>query len=220
MGMVVALKVSIVLVLHFFLIVTPSIEQVLDTISELQSTVNNAQSTLSYVTNVIMEISSQQEEVVAKEEVTEEAAIELDDKLVSLISEVTAERIDRMAVDYRDRIKDIEKVNVAFEIVLSNYFQNEEVDLIVDKLNFCRRLNDFNYMSSVYAIYRDDLATREALKAICAMYRLNVKNYVDDSTQSARYQDRSIVKYATTCPECGEAAAAIVNDLLSAGLTK
>ena len=214
-----ALKVT-----HFvlyFLAVTPSIEQVLDTISELQSTVNNAQSTLSHITTVIMDIISEQQEVVTtQEEVVEEDAIELDTELVSLISEVTAERIDRMAVDYRDRIKDIEKVNVAFEIVLSNYFQNEEVDLIVDKLNFCRRMNDFNYMSSVYAIYRDDLATREALKAICAMYRLNVKNYVDDSTQSARYQDRSIVKYSTTCPECGEAAGAIVNDLLSAGLTK
>mgnify|MGYP006278331153 CR=1 FL=1 len=213
-----ALKVT-----HFvlyFLAVTPSIEQVLDTISELQSTVNNAQSTLHHISNVIMDIVSQQQEVVAPQEVVEEDTIELDTKLVSLISEVTEQRIDRMTVEYRDRIKDIEKVNVTFEIVLSEYLSDEEINLIIDKLNFCRRMNDFSYMSPVYAIYRDNIATREVLKAICAMYRLNVKNYVDDSTQSARYQDRSIVKYATTCPECGETAAAIVNNLLSAGLTK
>jgi hypothetical protein len=214
-----ALKVT-----HFvlyFLAVTPSIEQVLDTISELQSTVNDAQSTLSHITTVIMDIISKQQEVVTtQEEVVEEDVIKLDTKLVSLISEVTEQRIDRMTVEYRDRIKDIEKVNVAFEVVLSDYFSDEEINLIVDKLNFCRRMNDFSYMSPVYAIYRDNIAFREVLKAICAMYRLNVKNYVDDSTQSARYQDRSIVKYATTCPECGETAAAIVNNLLSAGLTK
>lgn len=140
--------------------------------------------------------------------------------MVSLVSDVTQARIDRMSDEYRQRIESTEKINVAFELVLAQYFSDDEVNLIMEKLNFCRRINDFNYMRSIYDLYNDSPENRELMRSICAMYRLNVKNYIDDSTESARYQDRSIVKYATACPDCGEVASALVNDLLSAGLTK
>lgn len=157
-------------------------------------------------------ISQEQEEI--------QETVQINPALVSLVSDVTQARIDRMSGEFRQRIESTEKVNVAFELVLAEYFSDDEVSLIMEKLNFCRRINDFNYMRSIYDLYNDSPENRELMRSICAMYRLNVKNYIDDSTESARYQDRSIVKYATACPDCGEVASALVNDLLSAGLTK
>lgn len=163
--------------------------------------------------------NSTPQEVSQEQEVVEET-VEPNLQLTSLVADVTQARIDRMSEEYRQRIESIEKINVAFEIVLSDYFSDEEVSLIMEKLNFCRRINDFNYMRSIYDLYNDSPDNRELMRSICAMYRLNVKNYIDDSTESARYQDRSIVKYATACPDCGDVAKALVNDLLSAGLKK
>ena len=158
------------------------------------------------------EISQEQEEI--------QETVQLNPELISLVSDVTQARIDRMSGEFRQRIESTEKVNVAFEIVLSDYFSDDEVSLIMEKLNFCRRINDFNYMRSIYDLYKDSPENRELMRSICAMYRLNVKNYTDDSTEAARSKDRSIVKYATACPDCGEVASAVVADLMSAGLTK
>ena len=153
-----------------------------------------------------------------QEEIQE--TVQINSELTSLVSDVTQARVDRMSGEYRQRIEKTEKINVTFELVLSEYFHNDEVDLIMEKLNLCRRINDFNHMRSVYDMYNDSPDNRQLMKTICAMYRLNVKNYIDDSTESARYQDRSIVKYTTACPACGDVAKSLVNDLLSAGLTK
>ena len=170
---------------------------------------------MAQISNTIQDATPTETE---QEEEAQET-IELDSRLISLISDVTQARIDRMTEEYRNRIESVEKVNVAFEWILAEYFSDEEVDFIMEKLNFCRRISDFGHMGSVYSIYKDSPENREAMKAICAMYRLNVKNYKEDSTQSALYNDRSIVKYATNCPDCGDLAKSIVDGLKSAGLT-
>ena len=198
---------------------TNNIQQLQETITELQANIDMAHRMMAQISNTIQDAiptETEQEEVVVAEA---QETIELDSKLVSLISDVTQARIDRMTEEYRNRIASLEKVNVSFELVLSNYFHDEEVDFIMEKLNFCRRISDFGHMGSVYSIYKDSPEHREAMKAICAMYRLNVKNYKEDSTQSALYTDRSIVKYSTNCPDCGDLAKSIVDDLKSAGLT-
>lgn len=198
---------------------TNQIEQLQTAVNQLQDAINCVQRTVSGFSNDVttFEPSAKTEEKV--EEMVEET-IKENPELVSLVSDVTQARIDRMSDEFRQRIESTEKVNVAFELVLAQYFRDDEVSLIMEKLNFCRRINDFNYMRSIYDLYSDSPVNRELMRSICAMYRLNVKNYIDDSTESARYQDRSIVKYATACPDCGEVASALVNDLLSAGLTK
>lgn len=192
---------------------TNQIQQLQKTITELQAGVDQAQNMLIQIGTTIADAVPQEQEEIQE-------TVQIDSNLTSLVADVTQARIDRMSDEYRQRIESIEKVNVTFEIVLSEYFHNDEVDLIMEKLNFCRRINDFNYMRSVYDLFSDVPANRQLMKAICAMYRLNVKNYVEDSTESARYQDRSVVKYAMACPDCGEGANAIVNTLLSAGMTK
>lgn len=198
---------------------TNNIQQLQETITELQANIDMAHRMMAQISNTIQDATpteTEQEEVVVAES---EETIELDSKLVSLISDVTQARIDRLSEEYRNRIASVEKVNVSFELVLSSYFHDEEVDFIMEKLNFCRRISDFGHMGSVYSIYKDSPEHREAMKAICAMYRLNVKNYKEDSTQSALYTDRSIVKYSTNCSDCGDLAKAIIDDLKSAGLT-
>jgi predicted TIM-barrel fold metal-dependent hydrolase len=195
--------------------VTNNIQQLQETITELQASIDTAHRMMAQISSTIQDATPTETE---QEEVVEET-IELDSQLVSLISDVTQARIERMSEEYRNRIASVEKVNVSFELVLSSYFHDEEVDFIMEKLNFCRRINDFGHMGSVYSIYKDSPENREAMKAICAMYRLNVKNYKEDSTQSALYTDRSIVKYSTNCSDCGDLAKSIVDDLKSAGLT-
>lgn len=192
-----------------------SIQQLQETITELQANIDMAHRMMAQISNTIQDVTPTETE----QEEAQQETIELDSKLVSLISDVTQARIDRLSEEYRNRIASVEKVNVSFELVLSNYFSDEEVDFIMEKLNFCRRISDFGHMGSVYSIYKDSPEHREAMKAICAMYRLNVKNYKEDSTQSALYTDRSIVKYSTNCSDCGDLADVIVGDLKSAGLT-
>ena len=216
-GNVFALKVTHCSFSFFSQIVTNQIQQLQQTITELQAGVDQAKNMLTQISTTIedstpLEISQEQEEI--------QATVQINPELTSLIGEVTQARIDRMSDEYRQRIQSIEKINVSFELVLADYFHNQEVDMIMEKLNFCRRINDFNYMRSIYDLYNDSPDNRQLMKTICAMYRLNVKNYIDDSTESARYQDRSIVKYTTACPACGDVAKSLVNDLLSAGLTK
>lgn len=193
------------------------IQKLQKTVNELQEGVNQVQNALSQI-SITIEDSTPQE--VSQEQEKIQETVQINPTMVSLVSDVTQARIDRMSDEFRQRIESTEKVNVAFELILAQYFRDDEVSLIMEKLNFCRRINDFNYMRSIYDLYNDSPVNRELMRSICAMYRLNVKNYIDDSTESARYQDRSIVKYATACPDCGEVASALVNDLLSAGLTK
>jgi chromosome segregation ATPase len=193
--------------------VTNQIQQLQQTITELQAGVDQAQNMLIQIGTTIADAAPQEQEEI-------QATVQINPELTSLIGEVTQARIDRMSDEYRQRIQSIEKINVSFELVLADYFHNQEVDMIMEKLNFCRRINDFNYMRSIYDLYSDSPSNRELMKAICAMYRLNVKNYVEDSTEAARSKDRSIVKYATACPDCGEVASSLVDDLLSVGLKK
>lgn len=185
-----------------------------------QQLIDNIQSQLEETQKVLLGISEEITKAaseVSQEVKEEEESIDdsLDADLMEVISDVTDVRIDRMTNDYILRIKDIERVNVSFEIILADFYTNEEIDLIMDRLNFCRRTNDFGCMRSVYELYKDVPALRELMKAVCAMYRLNVKDYTDRSASSG---DRSIVKYAMACPECGEMATALVNTMASAGL--
>ena len=192
---------------------TNQIQQLQKTITELQAGVDQAQNMLIQIGTTIADAAPEEQEEIQE-------TVQINSELTSLVSDVTQARVDRMSGEYRQRIEKTEKINVTFELVLSDYFHNDEVDLIMEKLNLCRRINDFNHMRSVYDMYNDSPDNRQLMKTICAMYRLNVKNYIDDSTESARYQDRSIVKYTTACPACGDVAKSLVNDLLSAGLTK
>lgn len=179
-------------------------------LNTIQSQIEESQQALLLIAD---QIAQQAQEVQTEE--TEEQAKDLDSDLMSLISDVTEVRVDRMADEYRQRIANIERVNVTFEIVLADYYIDEEVNHIMDRLNFCRRMNDFGHMRSVYELYKDVPALRELMKAVCAMYRLNVKEYEDRSASSG---DRSIVKYAMACPDCGEMATTLVHSLLSADL--
>ena len=192
---------------------TNQIQQLQKTITELQAGVDQAQNMLLQIGTTIADAAPEEQEEIQE-------TVQINSELTSLVSDVTQARVDRMSGEYRQRIEKTEKINVTFELVLSEYFHNDEVDLIMEKLNLCRRINDFNHMRSVYDMYNDSPDNRQLMKTICAMYRLNVKNYIDDSTESARYQDRSIVKYTTACPACGDVAKSLVNDLLSAGMTK
>lgn len=184
-----------------------------------QQLIDNIQSQLEETQKVLLGISEEITKAASEvsQEVKEEESIDdsLDADLMEVISDVTDARIDRMTNDYILRIKDIERVNVSFEIILADFYTNEEINLIMGRLNFCRRINDFGCMRSVYELYKDVPALRELMKAVCAMYRLNVKDYADRSASSG---DRSIVKYAMACPECGEMATALVNTMTSAGL--
>lgn len=216
-GNVFALKVTHCSFSFFSQIVTNQIQQLQQTITELQAGVDQAKNMLTQISTTIED--STPREILQEQEETQ-ATVQINPELTSLIGEVTQARIGRMSDEYRQRIQSIEKINVSFELVLADYFHNEEVDMIMEKLNFCRRINNFNYMRSIYELYSDSPSNRELVKAICAMYRLNVKNYTEDSTEAARSKDRSIVKYATACPDCGEVASSLVDDLLSVGLKK
>ena len=180
-------------------------------LNNIQSQIEESQQALLLIADQIAQQTAQQTEEAQEEESNDS----LDCDLVALITDVTDARIDRMTNEYQLRIKDVERVNVAFEIILADYFTDEEVNHIVDRLNFCRRINDFNNMRSVYALYKDIPALRELMKAVCAAYRLNVKQYEDRTASSG---DRSIVKYAMACPDCGELASSMINTMISAGL--
>jgi|LauGreDrversion4_2_1035121.scaffolds.fasta_scaffold299988_2 hypothetical protein len=207
MGMVVALKSP-----------NCSLPDYLPTVTAINTVLGNIQTEVDELQKRISQIAMQITEFVPTEEKAqeqEESSVELDSDLITLISEVTETRVDRMSADYRLRVMSIERINITFEIILSDYFQDEEVDLIVEKLNMCRRIENFSYMRSVYELYKDSPSLRELLLAVCAMYRLNVKDYADRSASSG---DRSIVKYAMSCPECGELATNMVHSFLSADM--
>ena len=208
MGMVVALKVSKPFI---FFIILSAVTTTQELLNNIQSQIEESQKALLQIADQIAQQTAQQTEEVQEEESNDS----LDSDLMALISEVTDVRIDRMANEYRQRISDIERVNVAFEIILADYYTDEEVNHIMDRLNFCRRMNDFGLMRSVYELYKDVPALRELMKAVCAAYRLNVKGYED---RTAGSKDRSIVKYAMACPECGELANTMINTMISAGL--
>ena len=208
MGMVVALKVSKP---SIFFIIFSTVATTQELLSNIQSQIEESQQALLLIADQIAQQAAQQTEEVQEEESNDS----LDSDLMALISEVTDVRIDRMANEYRQRISDIERVNVAFEIILADYYTDEEVNHIMGRLNFCRRINDFGHMRSVYELYKDVPALRELMKAVCAAYRLNVKEYEDRSASSG---DRSIVKYAMACPDCGELASSMINTMISAGL--
>lgn len=180
-------------------------------LSNIQSQIEESQQALLLIADQIAQQTAQQIEEVQEEESNDS----LDCDLVALITDVTDVRIDRMTSEYQLRIKDVERVNVAFEIILADYFTDEEINHIMGRLNFCRRMNDFGLMRSVYELYKDVPALRELMKAVCAAYRLNVKGYED---RTAGSKDRSIVKYAMACPDCGELASSMINTMISAGL--
>jgi hypothetical protein len=207
MGMVVALKSPNCSLPDYL----PTVTTINTVLGNIQTEVDELQQRISQIANKITELAPTEE----KAQEQEESSVELDSDLISLISDVTQARVDRMADDYRLRMKAIERINITFEIILADYFHDAEVDLIVEKLNMCRRIENFSYMRSVYELYKDSPSMRELMFAICAMYRLNVKNYADLSASS---KDRSIVKYAMSCPECGELATKMVNSFLSADM--
>jgi hypothetical protein len=208
MGMVVALKVSKP---SIFFIIFSTVATTQELLSNIQSQIEESQQALLLIADQIAQQTAQQTEEAQEEESNDS----LDCDLVALITDVTDVRIDRMTNEYQLRIKDVERVNVAFEIILADYFTDEEVNHIMGRLNFCRRINDFGHMRSVYELYKDVPALRELMKAVCAAYRLNVKEYEDRSASSG---DRSIVKYAMACPDCGELASSMINTMISAGL--
>jgi len=207
MGMVVALKSPNCSSSDYL----PTVTAINTVLGNIQTEVDELQQRISQIATKITELAPTEEKVQEQEE----SSVELDSDLIGLISEVTESRVDRMTADYRLRVMSIERINITFEIILSDYFQDEEVDLIVEKLNFCRRIENFSYMRSVYELYKDSPSLRELLLAVCAMYRLNVKDYADRSASSG---DRSIVKYAMSCPECGELATEMVHSFLSADM--
>ena len=188
-----------------FLTVTQTID-----LNQLQTNLETINLQLHQLTQQVSAFS----ESIQEPEVQEESVI--NDDLVSLIFELAEVRVDRKVEEYRSEVEKIERVNAAFEIVLSDYFEDGMIDMIMHKLNKCRKTSNFNYMMPIYYIFKDDRVNRNLLKALSAIYRLNVKdtNYVGSSQSS----DRSIVKNATNCPDCGEAAKEMVDQFASAGL--
>lgn len=182
-----------------------------------QQLIDNIQSQLEETQKVLLGISEEITKA-ASEVSQEEESIDdsLDADLMEVISDVTDARIDRMTNDYILRIKDIERVNVAFEIVLADYYIDEEVNHIMEILNKCRLAGDFKYMMSIYNSIIDNPNDRNLIKVISGIYRLNIKDFTYIGSQESSI--RSIVKKATECPECGETAKLMVDTFASAGL--
>lgn len=112
--------------------------------------------------------------------------------------------------------KELAPFSAFMMVELTPYFGGKGAKFIVDKLNRCRAVGDFRYFCPVYKMTDGDLAKRQLLKTVSAVYRYKFGGH----KSSEQYSLRSEIKYAAACPECGALANVLVQRLKAEGLWK
>lgn len=106
--------------------------------------------------------------------------------------------------------------NAFLMVELTPYFGGTGAKMIVEKLRRCRAIGDFRYFIPLYKMTGGDLAKRQLMKTVSAIYRYKFGGYKNPE----QYSLRSEIKYAAACPECGALANVLVNRLKAEGLWK
>ena len=106
--------------------------------------------------------------------------------------------------------------NAFLTVELTPYFGAKGATMIVEKLRRCRAIGDFRYLIPLYRITEGDLAKRQLLKTVSAVYRFKFGGARNPQQHSLR----SEIKYAAACPECGALAKVLVTRLQAEGLWK
>jgi hypothetical protein len=112
--------------------------------------------------------------------------------------------------------KELAPFNAFLMIELTPYFGGKGAKIIVDKLIRCRAIGDFRYLTPTYKLADGDLAKRQLLKTVSAVYRYKFGGHKNPE----QYSLRSDIKYAAACPHCGALANALVDRLKAEGLWK
>ena len=100
--------------------------------------------------------------------------------------------------------------------ILKEYFSETTSQHIVSKLSKIanQSYSDFKDALGLYFDFVHTLEQRNIMKVIFASYKLKSRGYV---STSYRYVLISKIKYASACPHCGAAAAAIRDRLIKEG---
>lgn len=112
--------------------------------------------------------------------------------------------------------KELAPFNAFLTVELTPYFGGVGAGLIVDRLRRCRAIGDFRYLIPIYKLAADDLAKRQLLKTVSAVYRFKFSGYSNPQYHSLR----SEIKYASACPHCGALANVLIQRLIAEGLWK
>lgn len=112
--------------------------------------------------------------------------------------------------------KELAPFNAFLTVELTPYFGAKGATMIVEKLRRCRAIGDFRYLIPLYRITEGDLAKRQLLKTVSAVYRFKFGGARNPQQHSLR----SEIKYAAACPECGALAKVLVTRLQAEGLWK
>lgn len=74
-----------------------------------------------------------------------------------------------------------------------------------------RKDNNLSHLLAVYHKNKDDVKTRQVLKLVSAVYRINRDLIYGMKTPNLT--QKSTIKYATLCPHCGETSRKILQNL-------
>lgn len=99
-------------------------------------------------------------------------------------------------------------------VEITPYFGSKEAKMIVDRLNKCRQIHDYRFITPLYKMTGEDLKKRSLLKLTRAVHQYKFGGY----KSVEKYALKSEIKYAKACPECGELAGKLYDRLVAEGL--
>lgn len=99
-------------------------------------------------------------------------------------------------------------------VEITPYFGAKESKIIVDRLNKCRQIRDYRFMTPLYKLTNEDLQKRQLLKLVRAAHQYKFGGY----KSIEKYALKSEIKYAKACPECGKLAGILFDRLVAEGL--
>jgi hypothetical protein len=114
------------------------------------------------------------------------------------------------------RARLVVQLEVALVNAISDYVSPEFIEELNVGLARVRMSDDLKSLKGVYHKYRDDVKHRQVIKLISSIYRYNILLSENDKTSYfyiSRSNLKSVIRYATLCPHCGEIAKQILQNI-------
>jgi hypothetical protein len=108
------------------------------------------------------------------------------------------------------------QLEVALVNAISDYVSPEFIEELNVGLARVRLSDDLKSLKGIYHKYRDDVKHRQVIKLISSIYRYNILLSENDKTcyfYVSRSNLKSVIRYATLCPHCGEIAKQILQNI-------
>ncbi len=108
------------------------------------------------------------------------------------------------------------RLEIALVNAITDFVSPEFIAEINSGFARVRVTGDLKSLISVYHKYRDDVKHRQVIKLISSIYRYNI--LLSEEARStyfyiSRSNLKSVIRYATLCPHCGEIAKQILHNI-------